>query len=332
MKAGSLSGAVAAFTIGLISWSTRAAEGTNPPPCVPLPDGLVSWWRGDGNANDSIRRNDGQLQGGATYGIGAIAQGFAFTGGESGVKVPADPSLDVGRGDGLTVEGWINPADLSVRNEIVEWNNGATDQIIAWGIHIQMLSPDEFGLGAGNLFADVHGVDGEPRWLMAPGGTMTTNEFQHVALTYDKSTGMARLFRNGSIVAQEAIGSFTPQTSYDFYLGRRPAGDGVHSMRGVIDEIALYSRALSPAEIQSIYQAGSSGKCPRLALTIEVAEVDVCWLSEVNKNYQLEYRSELTTNLWVSLGLPTAGDGLRKCVTDSVRQQPRRFYRIRELP
>src|SRR5260370_19055510 len=30
-----------------------------PPPCLPLPSGLVAWWSAEGNANDIIGTNDG---------------------------------------------------------------------------------------------------------------------------------------------------------------------------------------------------------------------------------------------------------------------------------
>ncbi|HSY16849.1 MAG TPA: immunoglobulin domain-containing protein, partial [Candidatus Acidoferrales bacterium] len=92
------------------------------------------------------------------------------------------------------------------------------------------------------------------------------NVFQHVALTYDKGTGVATLYCNGTVVAQQNLGQFTPLTSYDFYIGLRPAGDGVHSFPGQIDEPAMYNRALSSGEIAAIYLAGSAGKCMSVAI------------------------------------------------------------------
>ncbi len=74
---------------------------------------------------------------------------------------------------------------------------------------------------------------------------------------------------NGLSVASEDVGSFTPQTSTQLHIGRRPGdhsnsydsdpvSDG-HSFSGLIDEIAIYSRALTAAEIKAIYDAGSAG-------------------------------------------------------------------------
>lgn len=67
-------------------------------------------------------------------------------------------------------------------------------------------------------------------------------------------------------------------------------------------------------------------------LSIEVADVALCWRSSSNIMYQVEYQSELTTNMWASLGEPIVGNGTTNCILDSVRGTPRRFYRVIELP
>ena len=49
---------------------------------------------------------------------------------------------------------------------------------------------------------------------------------KHVALTYDKTTGVATIYCNGAVVGSGNLGSFTPLTSYNLYLGRRPPTRG----------------------------------------------------------------------------------------------------------
>ena len=62
---------------------------------------------------------------------------------------------------------------------------------------------------------------------------------------------------------------------------------------------------------------------------IRVSEVEVCWNSASNRTYQVQYRSALTTNTWVNLGLPLAGNGSTNCIADKVLLgQPQRFYRV----
>ena len=67
-------------------------------------------------------------------------------------------------------------------------------------------------------------------------------------------------------------------------------------------------------------------------LTIEVADVCVCWPSLTNITYQVEYRSDVAGSAWLPLGSPLVGTGITNCITDSVRGQPRRFYRLVEMP
>jgi hypothetical protein len=74
------------------------------------------------------------------------------------------------------------------------------------------------------------------------------------------------LFLNGTIVAEQAMNfsGSTPVTDVDFWLGGRPpesAWGGGFPFEGLLDEVSLYRRALAPAEIQAIYQAGALGKC-----------------------------------------------------------------------
>ena len=55
----------------------RATPG---PPSVPPPAGMVSWWPGDGNANDIVGGNHGTLAGGATFAKGKVGQAFSLDG------------------------------------------------------------------------------------------------------------------------------------------------------------------------------------------------------------------------------------------------------------
>jgi hypothetical protein len=75
-------------------------------------------------------------------------------------------------------------------------------------------------------------------------------------------------------------------TTFDLYLGRRPSGapGDLSTFPGQLDEIGLYNRALSLAEIQSIFNAGSGGKClpPPPACTPTPSGLVSWWRSEGN--------------------------------------------------
>ena len=68
---------------------------------------------------------------------------------------------------------------------------------------------------------------------------------------------------------------------------------------------------------------------PKPVMSLRVSEVEVCWTSETNTTYRVDYRSELTTNAWVTLRWCVASTGSETCVTDKVvKSEPRRFYRV----
>src|SRR5262249_36951378 len=96
---------------------------------------------------------------------------------------------------------------------------------------------------------------------LAPSGVAGTFDgtWKHVALTYDRPSGLARIYINGVLVVSQSIGSFVPQTDYDFYVGEWP---GFSFFSGQVDEVSLYQRPLNPQEIYNVYASGSVGKCP----------------------------------------------------------------------
>jgi hypothetical protein len=230
--------------------------------CAPVPSGLVSWWPAEGNANDAAGTNNGTTGGGIVYTNGEVGQAFVFNGASTSVSIPASSSLNVGLDNGLTLEGWIKPVDIYTRGIqiLAEWNNGSGGV----GVHLGL------SIGSnGDLYANLRDTSDGNHVLDSAGGVVATNVLQHVALTYNKTNGVAAFYLNGVEVTNKNLGSFTPQTSYGLYFGNRPSGPFAGSYySGLMDEISVYNRALTAAEIQAIYAAGSSGKCPPSAPAI----------------------------------------------------------------
>jgi hypothetical protein len=225
------------------------------PVCAALPEGAVSWWAAEQNAQDKLGANHGTPQGTVGFTTGKVAQAFDFTG-AGYVKVPASASLNVGVGPGLTIETWIKPNDLVSQQPLVEWNNGAGFM----GTHLWLSVPYGIG-GQGSLWANLVDVNNTHHQVTSTTNLLNTSEFQHVALTYDKTSGTAALYLNGLAVANTNLGVFTPYTASDLYLGARVSGVLTASYNGAMDEVAIYSRALSAAEIAAIHTAGSAGRC-----------------------------------------------------------------------
>jgi hypothetical protein len=66
-------------------------------------------------------------------------------------------------------------------------------------------------------------------------------------------------------------------------------------------------------------------------LDLFITEVTLCWDSERNYTYQLQYRSNQTPGGWTNVGGPLAGTGETLCVADHTAVgEPRRFYRVQK--
>jgi hypothetical protein len=90
-------------------------------------------------------------------------------------------------------------------------------------------------------------------WFKTNNGVIGNNVWQHVALTYDGSN--VNLYINGSLSAQ-APASRTGALGSRSCIGSASCAAASRSFNGPIDDVRIYSRALSTAEIAAIYNGG----------------------------------------------------------------------------
>ncbi len=110
----------------------------------------------------------------------------------------------------------------------------------------------------GCLFANLMDTTNGSHWIYSAPGLIQSNVFQHVALTYDTNSGEAMLFYAGTNVASTNWGGgFTPNTSGDVLLGKDMSLETNNFFGGEMDEMSIYSRALSDAEILGIYSVSA---------------------------------------------------------------------------
>ncbi|MDT5155764.1 MAG: hypothetical protein QOH51_121 [Acidobacteriota bacterium] len=222
-----------------------AAQNVSAQNCVSAPSGLVGWWTGDGNANDSSgNANNGALQNGAAFATGKVGQSFSFNGDSQYVSIPHSESLN--QSQEITVEAWVRLAELP-RNV---WGTVATKDNPDSGPYHLLIQQD--GSVTWEVFTSA--------WVDINSGQnrITPGEFSHVAGSYKVSTGAFCVYVNGSATCTQLSGSIrtnsnTLKIGGDLYNGR--------FFKGEIDELSIYNRALSASELQAIFNAGSAGKC-----------------------------------------------------------------------
>ncbi len=77
----------------------------DPNNCAQPPNAMISWWRAEGDALDSLGNNNGSLPHGIAFAAGEVGQGFSFDG-VSSVVFLGDPD-DLKLTNSLTIEAWV---------------------------------------------------------------------------------------------------------------------------------------------------------------------------------------------------------------------------------
>lgn len=111
----------------------------------------------------------------------------------------------------------------------------------------------------GCLFANIVDTNFVAHWIYSAPGLLRSNVYQHVALTYDTNSGVAMLYLDGTNVATTNFGSpfVVPKADGDVLLGRDMTPVTNNYFGGQMDEMSVYDRALSGAEIAAIYRVSA---------------------------------------------------------------------------
>jgi hypothetical protein len=212
---------------------------------------LVSLWKGELNANDSVGKihvNDGELIGGATYTKGLIGQGFQLDGVDGYIRVPDDDSLDIE--DEMTVEMWFRRATSSTEGPLIDkrdWYGCNIGAIISlyWGFQLYYDDPWVF---------DTYSYE------ISFSGVPSAEVFHHFVGTYEQLDGEVRMktYIDGQLVQTDTRGGDLMNTFTATALAIGAARDGAEGggfFHGIIDEVALYNRVLTATEVADRFLA-----------------------------------------------------------------------------
>lgn len=213
--------------------------------CVQSPSSIISWWPGDGNANDIVDGNPGVLYGGATFAGGKVGEAFSFAARGDMVKIPHNSNLNLESLPGSTFEGWFKSSAVSPRR-----NNMAG--VIAK--HTCTVYAGWFFTTGQGCFIGDHYIGG---WGVG-GLDLNDGRFHHFACVKDGTR--YREYIDGALISEDigpAVG--TPVTQ-PVQIGNIVTGACAdHQMFGLVDELAVLNKALAANEIQAIFNAGSAG-------------------------------------------------------------------------
>ena len=220
---------------------------------------LVGYWRfqeGSGiYANDtSTYGNNGTLHGfdctsldcnssSGWTSAGKFGRGLVFDGVDDYVEIPNDESLNI-TGNEITIEAWIyRKQDSGQWERLISKDDDNTDYIYAMQIRA-------------DTDAIKFELDTQTTAGILNGNTpISTNQWYHVTGVYNGSQII--LYLNGVVDANASLSGSINTSSGNLYIGRlRSAGSYYYSFNGIIDEVRIWNRALTPEEINASYHNG----------------------------------------------------------------------------
>jgi uncharacterized repeat protein (TIGR01451 family) len=230
--------------------------------CAAQPGNMVSWWRldeqngatvvtdikGGHNGTPLVSGSPGPVTNAQPGKVG----GSFFIG--NNVSVPDDPSLKFGTGS-FSIDAWFGSGQPALIGGIVDKLDIAAKKGYALYIqndHLRLV------MGNGTSFVTYPSI--------APVGLVSgVSTWHHVAVTVDRTNAKAIFYIDGVPGPAFPIlpASIDISTSSTLFIGGSRQTFGTSCVcEYLLDEVEIFNSVISVGEVQSIFQAGPSGKCP----------------------------------------------------------------------
>lgn len=233
--------------------------------CAPIPEGVMGLWKGedveDNNSlvEDSVGTCDGNTFFAGTgstldSAAGKVSNAFSFNGASARIEMPL---LCLNLTGELTLEFWVhrdnsncNPAVATCEEVLLQKRSGVG------GYELRI------NVATGRVVFYINSSS-----MNSQNFSLSPETWHHVAAVYKPSPdGFMRIYVDGNLAANKTSGVPAQVNITDLRLNvgwdNFYSAASVLAYDGLLDEIAIYDRALSAEEIGAIFNADSHGKCP----------------------------------------------------------------------
>lgn len=217
------------------------------PRFLPIPElrrrGLVGWWPADGHSTDIATGATGTLYNSAGYGPGHSGLAFSLDGVSDYIDIPHRPEHQPLR---ITVMAWIKgrPTKQDLQYLLVDTQHGFGDNtgwLMQGGNRDGILG---FGYGIKGRREEFQVVNGKTDVL--------DNRWHHVAGTFDGTH--FHWYMDGKLDATDVAKGPPAPSNRGLRIGCTRSF--TRHFWGLVDDLAIFNRALSAEEIQRVYVGG----------------------------------------------------------------------------
>ena len=204
-------------------------------------------------ADSSGNANTGNLQLGPTWVPGKIGTGLNFDGSPTGGDdiVNAGNGTSVNNLGAMTVAAWINVDTVGEAAGRIVHKATGTAPVNGWQFVTQ--GPNQIGFAVDYATTDLVRV--------SAANAISLGGWRHVVVTWDGTPTATNvlMYVDGVAVGSyatttSALGARVSDASANIYLGNEV--NGGRTLDGVLDDVRVYNRVLSPTEIQAVHRAG----------------------------------------------------------------------------
>jgi hypothetical protein len=216
--------------------------------------GLVSHWPAEGTPEDTVGANEGQLRNGASFAPGLSGLAFNLDGLDDYILVPNSASLNFG----------LQDFSISLWEKTNFYGSGVgTDFLLS---KVETGTVGEYSLQYNSNIdgRSLFSVIQQGSWhFVSAGPNLGDNAWHHV-VGIRKGTEI-QLYVDCQLVARGGCfgcGVLNTTGSRNVVIGGRENPGSDPYFKGLIDEVGIYGRALSQAEVRELYSSSSGGECP----------------------------------------------------------------------
>ncbi|MEO5333048.1 MAG: fibronectin type III domain-containing protein [Magnetococcus sp. YQC-5] len=227
--------------------SVASVEGKVTVTAIPV-EGLVGYWPFNGNANDESGNGNHGTVYRATLApdrFGQANKAYQFNGVDNYINITSNKSLNPT--NQLTISFWIKINNFTKTPSYIFYKAGQTIDEFKNREYTVFLNPTGFHIATAGDNKGQHYYDTNP---------VTKGEWIHCAIIIDRIHHLVQFFINGAMINEytDSYSSFN-NNNYDLRLG---LGDDrvfadLSPFSGFLDNIRMYNRALSKADIQILY-------------------------------------------------------------------------------
>ncbi|MBU4029984.1 MAG: LamG domain-containing protein [Proteobacteria bacterium] len=230
------------------------------PACTPPPANMVSWWGGDNNTLDMVGTNHGTLVNGVTYAAGMVSQAFSLDGVDDYVEIAGSEPGDFGS-NAFSVNFWMYSNNNGSNTYLLGKSHPDGGQ--GWDVRLN------------NNTIQVVGINGWD-FNITSDTSATANTWHFISISATDTE--VNLYIDGGLKGT-SLRSTISSTTNPFRIGYTSNFGGT-AFNGLLDEINMFNRALTPEEIVASYNAGSAGIC-RTCIPVPT-DVTAWWRAENN--------------------------------------------------